>query len=198
MGEYHCEGIGSLNGGSYDNLHVEGVFSAKAPITAKNVSCEGVVNFYALSTESFTCEGVANIRGLFEAETANIEGVLNAGSITVSDTLYTDGVLNTDVLKAGSATLLYNSQKSAPRPFAKIRAFFTGKDVLNEKNARIGEIEVGTLVIEDYSVKKILGQDITIGKGCLVNMVQADTRLRIHTTATVKDLSSSVTPEYFD
>lgn len=198
MGEYRCEGIGTLNGGSYDNLHVEGVFSAKAPITAKNISCEGVINFYALNAETLTCEGVANIREQLEVETASIEGVLKASHITVSRSLYADGVLNADTLKAGSATLLYNSQKSTPRPFAKIRAFFTGKDVLNEKNARIREIEAGTLVIEDYSVKKILGQDITIGKGCVVETVQADTRLRIHTTATVKDFSSSVTPEYFD
>ena len=198
MGEYRCEGIGSLNGGSYDNLHVEGVFSAKGPITAQTITCEGVLNFYALNAESLTCEGVANIRGSLEADNATIEGVINAGSITVPNQLYADGVLNTAFLKAGTATLLYNSKKSTHRPFAKIRAFFSGRNVLTEKDAKIDELEADTLVIEDYYVKNMIGRDITIGRGCVIDKVQATERLRIHTSATVKDFSDSVTPEYFE
>lgn len=197
MGEYRCEGIGSVNGGTYDKLHVEGVFTAKGPIKANLVTGEGVLNFSTLSAESLTLEGVTNVKGALEAGSCNMEGVLNADHITVAGNLYADGVVNTDTLKAGSATLLFNSKKCSPRPFAKIRAFFSGRDVL-DKNAKIREIEAGTLVMEDYSVKKITGQDITIGRGCMVDKVQADTRLRIHKTATIKDMGTSVVPEYFE
>lgn len=198
MGEYRCEGIGSLNGGTYDKLHVEGIFTAKGPLKANMVTGEGIMNFSALCAESLTLEGVANIKGALEAGNANVEGVLNADRITISGNLYADGVVHTDYLKAGTATLLHNSKKETPRSFAKIRAFFSGKDVQDEKTAKIREIEADTLVIEDYSVKKIAGHDITIGKGCIIEQVQADTRLRIHKSAAVKNMGSSVTPEYFE
>lgn len=198
MGEYRCEGIGSVNGGTYDKLYVEGVFTAKGPIQANLISGEGVMNFSTLSAESLALEGVTNVKGSMEAGNCNMEGVLNAGSINIAGTFYADGVVNTDTLKAGSATLLFNSKKCSPRPFAKVRAFFSGRDVQDEKNAKIREIEVDTLIIEDYSVKKITGQDITIGRGCIVDAVQAGTRLRIHKTAAVKNMGSSVAPEYFE
>ena len=198
MGEYRCEGIGSVNGGAYDKLHVEGVFTAKGPIKANLVTGEGVMNFSALYAETLTLEGVTNVKGPLEAGTCNMEGVLKANHITVTGNIYADGVVSTDTLKAGSATLLFNSKKCSPKPFAKIRSFFSGKDVMDEKNAKIREIEAGTLVIEDYSVQTITGKDIIIGRGCIVDTVQADTKLRIHKTAQVKNLGNSVAAEYFE
>lgn len=198
MGEYRCEGIGSVNGGTYDKLHIEGVFTAKGPIKANLITGEGVMNFSALSAESLALEGVTNIKGPMEAGSCSMEGVLKADRITITGNFFADGVVGTDFLKAGSATLLFNSKKCGPRPFAKVRSFFSGKDVMDEKNAKIREIEAGTLVIEDYSVQKITGQDITIGRGCIVDTVQADTRLRIHKTAQIKNFGSSAAPEYFD
>jgi hypothetical protein len=53
-------------------------------------------------------------------------------------------------------------------------------------------------VIEDYSVQKITGKDVVIGKGCFVDKVIATTKLRIHKTAQVKDFIGSVMPEYFE
>ena len=198
MGEYRCEGIGSVNGGTYDRLHVEGVFTAKGPVKANLVTGEGVMNFSALCAESLNLEGVTNVKGTMEAGSCNMEGVLKADRITIKEHFYADGVVGTDFLNAGSATLLFNSKKCSPRPFAKIRAFFSGKDIMDEKNAKIREIEASTLVIEDYSVQKITGQDITIGRGCIIDAVQADTRLRVHKTAQVKNFGSSVAPEYFE
>lgn len=198
MGEYRCEGIGSVNGGTYDKLHVEGVFTAKGPIRANLVTGEGVLKFSALSAETLTLEGVTKVTGLLEAGSCNCEGVLKAGAIIVSGNLSSDGVINSTMLQADSATLIHNSKKETTRPFAGIRAFFTGRDIQDDKSARIRDIEANTLVIEDYSVQKIIGKDIVIGKGCIVEQVTADTKLRVHRTATVKDFTNSVTPEYFD
>lgn len=198
MGEYRCEGIGSVNGGTYDKLYVEGVFTAKGPVKANQVSGEGVMKFSALTAENLTLEGVTKVTGLLEVGSCHSEGVLKAGAIIVSGNLYADGVVYTTMLQADSATLLHNSKKESPRPFAKVRSFFSGRDVQEEKNAKIRDIEANTLVIEDYSVQKITGKDITIGRGCIVDTVQADTRLRVHKTAIVKDLGTSVAPEYFE
>jgi len=198
MGEYRCEGIGSVNGGTYDKLHVEGVFSAKGPIKANQVSGEGVMNFSALCAENLTLEGVTKVNGLLEAGSCNSEGVLKAAAITVSGNLYSDGVVNTGFLKAGSATLLHNHKKESPRPFARVLSLFSGRSAQEENNAKIRKIEAITLALQDYSVQSIIGQDITIGRGCIVDKVQANTRLRIHKSAVVNDLSTSVAAEYFD
>jgi len=196
MGEYRCEGIGSVNGGTYDRLYVEGVFNAKGPIKANQVSGEGVMNFSALSAENLTLEGVTKVNGLLEAGSCNSEGVLKAGAIIVSGDLYSDGVVNTTMLQADSATLLHNRRKESFRPFTRVRAFFTGRDLQDEKNARIRDIEANKLVIEDYSVQKITGKDVVIGKGCVVDKVIATASLKIHKTAQVKDFIGSVMPEY--
>ena len=198
MGEYRCEGIGSVNGGTYDKLLVEGVFTAKGPITANYVSGEGVMNYSGLSADDLDLEGVTNVKGALEAVNCNMEGVLNADKITVYGKLYADGAVQTALLKATCATLLYNRNRAAACPFSKIRAFFTGRDSEAEKNARIGEIEADKLVIQDYSVAQITGQDIAIGRNCIVDKVQADTRLRIHKSAVVKDFGTSVAAEYFE
>ena len=196
MGEYRCEGIGSVNGGTYDRLYVEGVFNAKGPIKANQVNGEGVMNFSALSAETLTLEGVTKVNGLLEAGSCNCEGVLKAGAIMVSGDLYSDGVVNTTMLQADSATLLHNRRRESIRPFTRVRAFFSGRDLQDEKNARIRDIEANKLVIEDYSVQKITGKDVIIGKGCVVDKVIATASLKIHKTAQVKDFIGSVMPEY--
>ncbi len=198
MGEYRCEGIGSVNGGTYDKLYVEGIFTAKGPVKANQVSGEGIMKFSALSAETLTLEGVTKVNGLLEAGSCHSEGVLKAGAIIISGNLYAEGVVNTNSLQADSATLLHNNEKESLRPLAKVRSFFSGRDVQDEKNAKIRDIEANTLVIEDYSVQKITGKDITIGRGCIVDAVQADTKLRIHKTAMVKDLGNSIAAEYFE
>ena len=198
MGEYRCEGIGNINGGTYDRLHVEGVFSAKGPVKANQINGEGVMKFTTLSAKTLTLEGVTKVDGLLEAGTCNSEGVLKAGAIMVSGSLYSDGVVNTSMLQADNATLLHNSKKESPRPFARVRSIFSGRDIRDEKNARIREIEANKLVIEDYSVQKITGKDVVIGRGCFVDKVIATTKLRIHKTAQVKDFIGSVMPEYFE
>ena len=198
MGEYRCEGIGSVNGGTYDKLYVEGVFTAKGPVKANHLSGEGVMKFSALSAETLTLEGVTKVNGLLEAGSCHSEGVLKAGAIMISGNLYAEGVVNTNSLQADSATLLHNSEKESLRPFAKVHSLFSGRDVQDEKNARIRDIEANTLVMEDYSVQKIVGKDITIGRGCIVDYVQADVRLRIHKTAQVKNITGSAVPEYFE
>ena len=198
MGEYRCEGIGSVNGGTYDRLHVEGVFTAKGPIKANHLNGEGVMRFSALSAETLTLEGVTNVNGLLEAGECNSEGILKAGAIIVSGNLYSDGVVNTSMLQADSATLLYNRKKESVRPFTRIRALFSGRTVWDERDAKIRDIEANKLVIEDYSVQKIIGKDVIIGKGCFVDKVIATTKLRIHKTAQVKDFIGSVMPEYFE
>jgi len=198
MGEYRCEGIGSVNGGIYDKLHVEGVFTAKGPIKANYINGEGVMNFSALCAAELTLEGVTKVNGLLEAGSCSAEGVLKAAAITVSGNLYSDGVVNTGFLKAGSATLLHNHKKESPRPFAKVFSLFSGRIPQEENNAKIKKIEANTLALQDYCVQSIIGQDITIGRGCIVDKVQANRRLRIHKSAIVQDFSTSVAAEYFD
>ena len=198
MGEYRCEGIGSVNGGTYDKLHVEGVFTAKGPIKANSINGEGVMNFSALCAEDLTLEGVTKVNGLLEAGSCSAEGVLKAAAITVSGSLYSDGVVNTGYLKAGNATLRYNHKKESPRPFARFFSFISGQNAPEENNAKIRKIEANTLALQDYSVQNIIGQDITIGKGCIVDKVQANRRLRIHKSAIVQALCTSVAAEYFE
>ena len=198
MGEYRCEGIGSVNGGAYDRLHIEGVFTAKGPIRANHVSGEGVMKFSALTAESLTLEGVTKVSGLLDAGSCNSEGVLSAGAIIVSGDLYSDGVVNTTMLKADNATLLHNRRKESTRPFARVRSFFFGRTVEDEQNARIRDIEADTLMIEDYSVQKITGKDVIIGKGCFVDKVIATANLKIHKSAQVKDFIGSVMPVYYE
>jgi predicted transcriptional regulator len=123
---------------------------------------------------------------------------LKAGAIIVSGDLYSDGVVNTTMLQADNATLLHNRRKETIRPFTRIRAFFSGRDIQDEKNARIRDIEANKLHIEDYSVQKIIGKDVVIGKGCFVDKVIATANLRIHKSAKVTDFIGSVMPEYYE
>ena len=135
---------------------------------------------------------------MLDAGSCNSEGVLSAGAIIVSGDLYSDGVVNTTMLKADNATLLHNKRKQSTRPFARVRSFFSGRAVDDEQNARIRDIEADTLMIEDYSVQKITGKDVIIGKGCFVDKVIATANLKIHKSAQVKDFIGSVMPVYFE
>ena len=92
MSEYTCEGLGTIPGGIYDTLRIEGVFSAGSPIKANTLICEGVINFSAeVTTDTATIEGVVNINGPLHATSLDTEGVLNVDCIVVSDSVYSDG-----------------------------------------------------------------------------------------------------------
>ena len=197
MGEYRCEGIGSMEGGTYDTLSVKGIFTAHGAVNATLLTGEGVMNFADIKAETINLTGVTNIKGTFEVVNATVEGVVNAVTINALQSFHSDGVVNADCIRAATVTMI-RSKDVPSHPIAKIRSFFSGRAVEEEKNAHVREIDAATVLIEDYSAELVSGQDVTIGRGCIIGKVQADKRLRIHTSAVVKDLDFSVTPEYFE
>ena len=89
-------------------------------------------------------------------------------------------------------------KKDKPHPFTKFLNLFRGKSASLHHNAKIAEIQTETLYLENYQVLQITGKDITIGEGCVIDEVEADTKLRIHKTAMVKACTGSAIPEYFE
>ena len=199
MGKYTCEGLGTIPGGNYDELTIEGVFSAKNEITANTLVCEGVINFSdSVRADSLHMEGVINTKGYLYAGNMHMEGVLNANQIMVAGNISADGCICTNSLTADNAVLYYDSSKDTPKPFACVRSLLFGHKISNNHSASIGEIQTGTLEITDYNVHYISGNDIIIGPNCVVDTVSADKRLRIHRSATVDTITGAATPEYYD
>lgn len=60
------EGFGSISGGDYDRVEIEGIGKIRGDIKAGSIFIEGVSKCLGtIETEEFTCSGIANYQNQF-------------------------------------------------------------------------------------------------------------------------------------
>ena len=197
MGEYRYEGLGNITGGSYDRLNIEGLFNCNSPLQVNRMVCEGIMNVSApLTTENLSMEGILNVKGPLEAGSLRLDGIIKADTVLITESLEAEGAIHTETLEADSASLYYEEKKDTRNFVRSIRNFIFGKDT-EVRTPIIQQLKATKLYIAGYCIGQVKGSDVTIGPDCVIDSVHADGKLRIHQSSRVKNLGSSVTPEYY-
>lgn len=196
------DGFGTVSGGEYGRLEIEGVGKIKGDVNADFLSINGVVTSNSrIEGQELLCDGVLNLSASLKVRKIYIDGVINHSQGNIeSDSISCDGVLDsrgeisTDYLEVhgyisakeivGDKVVIYYKPKKYEGSVSNIVNIFTGKkDVKNYYDVSL--IEATTIEIHGLKVDALNGDDIIIGEGCEVKQVEASSSLKIHPLARV-------------
>ena len=204
MQNYSIEGIGSINGGQFLELRVEGVGSNKGDIKADKIVVEGVFKSTGyVETELLDSEGVCDIYGNIRAKKVNIEGVINMkdDQKMEAETLYCEGCLNSggdlyvDSLKAAGCLKvrgIYGDDidiNSFGKTIHGFKKLLENINIMSNYSAsKITTIEATKIQLSGVNAHTVNGHDIVIGPGCVIDTIDCTGTLRIHETSQVSHI----------
>lgn len=204
MSTLNMGGIGKINGGQYDSVHLEGVSSCSESIKADNIHIEGVFTCSGeVQAVTMLCEGVCDFKANIRAKKLTVSGVFNEkeGTKVEAEEIICDGVIKSngeiyaDVLKADgcvSAKEIYGDQIRINTHYSvnKIKRFF------NTMKSEIKLIEATTVDLTGVMVDTVNGRDITIGPNCKIGSIDCSGTLAIDGSSTVGNLTGNYTRRY--
>jgi len=201
MQNINLEGIGTISGGEYDTINVEGVGSCTNNIKAENIHIEGVFNCAGeMEAGLLYCEGVANFKSNIRARKINVEGVLSvkddykieAEEIICEGIIKTGGEISADIIKADGCIaakdivgdqIIINSRYHANR----IINFFT------RIKSEVKLIEATTIELRGVTADTVNGRDITIGPNCRIDNIDCNGFLFIDKNSSVGTITGNYT-----
>lgn len=201
MRDYAIQGIGTMSGGEFNRLDVEGVgtnygdivaekitiegvFKSTGNINAQMIECEGVADFTGnIRTKHLLMEGVLNIKdlGKIEAEQITGEGCINAKSDINADCIKLRGCVNAKAIYGDQIEI--DSKEVNFSTFKKILQKINLSD--KSKASNIEVVEATTINLTGVCAKEVNGHDIIIGPFCEIGKVDCTGTLKVHETAVV-------------
>ena len=204
------EGFGSISGGDYDRVEIEGIGKIRGDIKAGSIFIEGVSKCLGtIVTEEFTCSGIAQLSKSIRAKHVRIEGIvkqtkakMEADDIYCEGILLTNGEISADSIEVDgciSAPEVYGDRIKIVHCFREKGYFsipnfsgvFGGRRI--EKDYSTVDVMEATN-IELYGVKadSVSGNIVVLGPGCDIKHVECDGTLRIHPGAKVGKISGVI------
>ena len=182
MQDFHIEGVGSINGGEFGNITVEGVGNCSGNIKADMVRIEGVFNCKGgLEVNMLDCEGVADFHSDIRAKKIVVEGVLNAKreakieaeEIICEGVIKTGGEVSADVIRAEGCIeadeivgdKIFIDSDYHPRFVARL---------FRRWRSEVRLIEATTIELRGVSATSVNGKDITIGPDCKIENIDCN------------------------
>ena len=198
-------GVGTIQGGKYDTLNIDGVLTIEGDIEAEILNINGVCSCNGnLTAKIFDCDGVLTVNGNIRAGNAKIDGVVTVnGSKVEADRINCDGVLSVegeisaDSIEAdgklnarevvGDHIIVKSYWRTGIRRVFLKFGEKMGEKINNNsvKFSVIGLIEGTTVDLRGVQAKSVSGHDVSIGKGCEIDSVSATGVLNIHPKAKV-------------
>lgn len=197
------EGIGSINGGEYDRVEIEGIGKIKGDIKVCSLFIEGVGKCLGtIETEDFYCEGIAQLTKSIRAKHIRIEGFvklekdkMEADDICCEGILLSNGEISADSIVVDgciSVPEIYGDRIKITHRF-RDKVMFRSHNIFGMFGGRRMEKDYSTVDmieatnIELYGVKanSVCGNLVIIGAGCEIKQIECDGTLRIHPRANV-------------
>lgn len=201
MRNYSIDGLGSIQGGEFDELRVNGVGNNHGDIRADRIYIEGVFKSTGnIETNYLDAEGVGDIKGNIRAKKITIEGVINFQDDKKIETenLYCEGCLNSvgdlyaDVIQATGcikAKGIFGDNiqiDSLHFQLSGLKKMFSKLNIANGYNgSKIDTIEATTINLSGVKATTVNGHDIVIGPGCTIDTVDCSGKLKVHESSHV-------------
>ena len=200
------DGVGTIPGGVYEKLDIDGVCTIEGDLKADVLSIDGVCTCNGnVEAETFECDGVITINGNLRAGKADVDGVvtvngnkIEANTIECDGLLSVDGEISADVIDAdgklnakeivGDRIRIKSYWKRGIPAFLFKIGEKSGKSL---KFSVIDLIEGTTVELRGVRAKSVNGQDVTIEKNCNIERVSASGQLNIHEKAIVGEVVNS-------
>lgn len=198
MQDIHLEGTGSLPGGEYGRVDLDGVIRCKGNLKAASLEIEGVFNCDgSIETGRMLCEGVSVVSGDIRATSLDVQGVLKvkSGTRLEADTIRCEGVIKIDGEVSAdridadgiivAREIVGDTLCIRSIPYRRFLPF------LHPTKSRIALIEATTVELHGVVAESVNGVDVTIGRRCIIENVDCSGKLIIHPEARVRHVTGS-------
>lgn len=201
MQNMKIEGIGSIGGGEFDTISIEGVANCSNNIKAENIKIEGVFNCSGeVEARYLDCEGVANFKSNIRAKKITVEGLLSESSgtkieaeeIICEGMIKTGGEISSDILKADGCV----EAKEIVGDQIKIYSRFHAAKLIsmfNKNKSNVELIEATTIDITGMMANTVNGKDIKIGPNCIIENIDCSGILSIDKSSIVRNITGNYT-----
>ncbi|WP_312368970.1 hypothetical protein [Lachnoclostridium sp.] len=201
MKDFSIQGLGSISGGEFQRLTVEGMGTNHGDIIAEYLSIEGVFKSTGnVNAGEIQCEGVADFFGNLRCKKMIMEGAINlkADSKLEAEDIVGEGCINTKAdinvvrIKMHGCVNAKSIHGDQIEIESKVEGYSTFKKFLHKINlsesskaSTIELIKAANIVITGVYAKEVIGHDIIIGPYCEVEKVDCTGTLKVHETAKV-------------
>jgi len=192
------DGVGTIPGGVYGDLDINGVCTIDGDLKAESISIDGVCTCNGnVETGKFDCDGVLTINGNLRAGIVDIDGVVTVNGAKIeADRIDCDGVLSVegeisaDVIDADGKLNAHEivGDRIRIKSYWKkgiVALLFKIGEKKSMKFSVIDLIEGTTVELRGVRAKSVNGQDVTIGKNCKIDRVEASGELSIHPSSQI-------------
>jgi cytoskeletal protein CcmA (bactofilin family) len=207
IGDLKINGQSSAAGGKYNAVIINGEGRIEGDLDCINLKINGKCSMNGnVKADSVNVNGEASIKGDLEAEkakihgTADIDGNLSVDKAETYGIISVDGDCNAEIFKIGGTfavegllnageleLTLYGSSRAREIGGEKITVKRKGKyDLLGLKSMIIGRgkgltvetIEGDDIYLEDTKAKVVRGNNIELGPGCEIELVEYNNGLK--------------------
>ncbi len=204
------DGMGSINGGEYDKVNIDGMgkqtgnircdefnvngmFKSKGRIVTNKLCVNGMLRAYGdIKAQEVEINGFMKVRGAgVYAKKVTVDGALTCTNELSGDEVVISGICSIAMVSGESIKILGNFEKpNLPQIFEaveQIARLYIGRPV-DSKSSIVDEIECTTLEANCLKAKRICAHDVYLGENCQVELLEYTGQCRIHETAVVKKI----------
>ncbi|MBM7582080.1 hypothetical protein JOD02_000937 [Caldicoprobacter guelmensis] len=209
------EGIGSIQGGEYQTISIDGIGKLKGPVTARQITVNGMFKSKGkITADEMRIDGIARIFRDIKVKSVKIDGILkmrraslNADKIVCdgimtsnrevcADEIYVDGICSVSKMYGDSIVLKNNYDKIKSmrnpipirlRPFLKL---YFGRDISVE-HSFVDVLECTNLEAEGLKAKVVRANNVKLKGNCIVDRLYCDGQIIIDDTCKVNNIFSN-------
>lgn len=196
--DFNLEGIGTLNGGEFRTITVEGVGNCTNDLKAKSIEIEGVFSCSGkVETDYLSSEGTTNMKSDLRAKKIIVEGLLSvengkveANEIICDGLIKTHGEISADVIMADGCI----EAKEIVGDHITIDSHQHGfLSMFNHYKSEIQLIEATTIELTGVTAETVNGKNIDIGPDCRIQNIDCSGTLSIDKRSSVRNITGNYT-----
>lgn len=214
MKKSSIDGIGSMYGGEYEDITVDGIGKLKSSAKARNVKIDGIFKGKGrIDTDSFTCDGIARVFRDIKARNVRIEGImklrrakLEADSITSNgiiicnrevsaDKIFIDGACFISRMYGDTITIRHkqnwNDDSRMPSRFRTLLKLYFGRTI-SLTHSLVDVVECTRLEAVGIKSKTIKANYVKLGEGCIVDHLECDGEMDIHPSCIIGKINNKI------
>ena len=213
MQDARIEGMGSIHGGEYkdifvdgmgklkgdikaDKIAVSGMFKSNGEISANELICDGLSRvFKNVKVKKATVSGVLKIRrAKLEANNIKCDGVITCTREVCADEIYIDGVCSISKMY-GDKIIINNklgglANSKIPTKFLMLTNIYLGRKI-SMSHSLVDLIECTNLEASGLKAKIVKAQNVTLHNNCIIDRLECTGQVVIDDSCKIGNIPSN-------
>lgn len=199
LNDSNFSGIGTLRGGKYRKVSVEGIATISGDIFASEVSVEGVCKGKgSITTEKISIEGVFSIDGSIKVSeltevtgVAKIQGDIESREFNSTGSLSIKGLLSADRIDLNLVDKNYIKEIGGETINISVKRKDGITGIFRKSRLEVESIEGDNIRLHNVYCKSVRGRNIVVEEGCVIDTVECSGNLEIDNNASVRNIVRS-------